>query len=101
MNPWLGRPPSDPPKAKMETTMKMTLLLSALTAALLTVSTASFAHTFANAQSAHATDFGSRVAARIGIPANALDSAVGPVGLAVPRPSPAAQPYDFQLSGRF
>jgi hypothetical protein len=84
----------------METTMKTTLLLS-LAAALLTVSTASFAHTLANARSAHATGAGSRVAPRIGIPANAFNSAVAPVRLAAPRPAPAAQPYDFQLSGRF
>jgi hypothetical protein len=85
----------------METTMKTTLLLSALTAALLTVSTASFAHTFAKARSAHATHAWSRVAARIGIPANAFNSAVAPARFAAQRSGSAALPYDFQLSGRF
>jgi hypothetical protein len=85
----------------METTMKTTLLLSALTAALLAVSTASFAHAFAKPRSAHATHAASRGALRIGIPAHAFNSAVAPGRFAAPRRAPAAQPYDFQLSGRF
>jgi hypothetical protein len=81
--------------------MKTTLLLSALAAALLSVSTASFAHTSVNVQSAHAPHVRSRAASRIGIPANAFNSA-GPLArLPAPRPAPAAPPYDFQLSGRF
>jgi hypothetical protein len=85
----------------MEITMKTTLLLSALAAALLGVSTASFARSSADVRSAHAANVRSRVAARIGIPQNAFNS-VGPLArLPAPRPAPAAPPYDFQLSGRF
>jgi hypothetical protein len=85
----------------METTMKTTLLLSALAAALLSVSTASFAHTSANVRSAHTANARSRVAARIGIPANAFNSVGPPARLPASRPAPAAPPSDFQLSGRF
>jgi hypothetical protein len=85
----------------MEITMKTTLLLPALAAVLLSVSTASFAHTSVNVRTVHAANVRSRVAARIGIPANAFNS-VGPLArLPAQRPAPAAPPYDFQLSGPF